>query len=165
MLVSKPTCYRDLDVIGPKTAKFLAEFINHPEPPMPPQGWVEAQIGLLSVKPSRKATVADMKLVLDVYVPILCEYSKVDLGYAIGRIVRENKWFPDISEIVALAEYARARRAAKRNMARMLIMKHEQEWTHPISQEQLVKIEDIQAIKDEVAREFSDKMARQDHHE
>jgi hypothetical protein len=135
-----------MPVVGPKSAAALREFLEHPEPPLATLDWIEAQIGTLSIKPHRKATVADMAMILKTYITILRVYPRVDLGYAFGRLLRENKWFPDISEIVELAAYAKGQRDFKRIQAATLIAKHEREWTPPIPDDQRVPPDDVAAL-------------------
>lgn len=146
MLVESRNSSSEMPVVGPKSAAALREFIEHPEPPVATEDWIEAQIGTLSIKPHRKATVADMAMILKTYVAVLSEYPRADLGYAFGRLLRENKWFPDISEILAHADYCRNVRSRKKVQAKVLLMKHESEWIAPIPEDQRVKPEEVAAL-------------------
>jgi hypothetical protein len=128
----------------------LREFVEHPEPPKAAEDWIEAQLGVLSVKPQRGRSAVEAKMLLEAYMPILLEYSRPDLGYAFGRLMREEKWFPDISEIVALANYARSQRNFKRSQAEMLIAKHERDWSPPIPDDQRVAPEEVAALVSEL---------------
>ena len=140
-----------MPVVGPKSALKLREYIQHPSPPMATVDWMEAQIGSLSYKPQRKATVRDMDMILKIYTAVMAEYSRVDLGYAIGRLLREKVFFPDISEIVELAEYARGQRIKKRTKAQMLLTKHEREWTPPIPDDELADVDEVSALVSELS--------------
>lgn len=139
-----------MPVVGPKSAAALREYIQHPEPPLATVEWIEAQIGTLSIKPHRKATVADMAMILRTYIAVLSEYPRTDLGYAFGRLLRENKWFPDVSEIVELANYCRRTRRFRKSQAEVLLAKHEREWTPPIPEDQRVKPEEVAALVSEL---------------
>jgi hypothetical protein len=139
-----------MPVIGPETTAILREFVDHPEPPLAEPEWIEKQIIALSIKPSRKATATDSKMILATFVTVLKDYSRVDLGYAFGRLMRENKWFPDVSEIIELAEYPRKMRKFKKGQAKMLILKHEREWRRPIPDEERVKPEELAALVSEL---------------
>lgn len=139
-----------MPIVGPKSAAALREFIEHPEPPVATEEWIEAQIGTLSIKPHRKATVADMAMILKTYVAVLAQYPRADLGYAFGRLLRESKWFPDISEILVHADYCRNTRSCKKVQAKVLLMKHEREWIAPIPEDQIVKPEEVAALVSEL---------------
>lgn len=139
-----------MPVVGPKSASALREYIDHPEPPLASVDWIEAQIGNFSIKPHRKATVGDMALLLKTYVSVLSEYPRVDLGYAFGRLMRENRWFPDVSEILVHADYCRRTRKFRRSQAEVLLAKHEREWTPPIPEEERVKPEELAALVSEL---------------
>lgn len=139
-----------MPVVGPKSAAALKEFVEHPHPPLATEDWIEKQIVVLSVKPQRGRGAVEAKLLIDTYVPIMAEHSRVDLGYAIGRLMRENKWFPDISEIVELATYAKGQREFRRIQAQVLLTKHNQEWTPPIPEDQRVKPEEVSALLSEL---------------
>lgn len=156
-LVNSRSSYNDLPVISPEQAAALAEFVEYPEPPIVEEPWLEAQIGTFMIKPQRGRSNMEWKLLLEVYVNNLRTYSRVDLGYAFGRLMRESKWFPDISEIIALADYAVAKRKARRLRAEMALMKHKHQYEPPIPDDQLVTPEDIERIKAEVEAEFAAK--------
>lgn len=150
MLVESNHSFNQMPVVGPKSAATLREYVQHPEPPLATEDWIEAQIALLSIKPHRKATVADMAMMLKAYVAVLSEYPRVDLGYAFGRLLREERWFPDVSQIVELADYCRRTRKFRRSQAEMLISKHEREWLAPIPEDQVVKPEEVAALISEL---------------
>lgn len=139
-----------MPIVGPKSAAILRDFVNYPDPPPATEDWIEKQIIVLSVKPQRGRSAVEAQMLIDAYVPIMAEHSRADLGYAIGRLMRENKWFPDISEIVELAKYAKAQRDFKRIQAATLIAKHEREWTPPIPEEERVKPEELAALVSEL---------------
>lgn len=139
-----------MPVVGPKSATALREYIQHPEPPLATVEWIEAQIGTLSIKPHRKATVADMAMILRTYISVLSEYPRADLGYAFGRLLRESKWFPDLSEILVHADYCRRTRKFRKSQAEVLLAKHEREWTPPIPDEDRVKPEELAALVSEL---------------
>jgi hypothetical protein len=132
-----------MPIIGPKTAAELRIFVEHPEPPMAEISWIENQIGLLSIKPKRRSSVMEEKMLIDVFVDVLQEIPRLDLGYAFGRLIRENKWFPDVSEIVELANISRGKRNYKRSRAKALIMKHEQQWLDEKTAADWVKPEEV----------------------
>jgi hypothetical protein len=135
-----------MPVVGPKSAAVLREFVDYPEPPLATEDWIEKQIVVLSVKPQRGRSAVEAQMLINAYVPIMAEHSRVDLGYAIGRLMRESKWFPDISEIVELAVYAKGQRDFKRIQAATLVAKHEREWTPPIPEDQRVAPEEVAAL-------------------
>lgn len=143
-----------MPVVGPNTAAILQDFYNHPEPPLADRDWIENQIAVLRVKPSRSMTAQDGKMLVETFVSVLKAYPRVDLGYAFGRLMRESKWFPDVSEIVKLAEYPANMRAAKKHQAWKLLHKHKTDWREPIPESELVTPEAIAQIKAEVAAEF-----------
>lgn len=135
-----------MPVVGPESAKALQAFFDHPEPPLADRDWIESQIAILRVKPSRSMSAMDGKMLVETFVNVLLAYPRADLGYAVGRLMLESKWFPDVSEIVKLAEFAASQRAAKKHQAWKLLHKHKTEWTPPIAEEDLCKPEDAAAI-------------------
>lgn len=141
----------EMPVVGPKTAAELQAFIDHPEPPIADIDWIQKQITMLSIKPSRKQTVADAKMILATYTAVLKTYSRADLGYAFGRLLRESKWFPDISEIVELADFPRAQRNFKKHQARAIIMKHQAEWIDKSADKEIVDPAEVRALIKELS--------------
>lgn len=156
-LVNSRVSYNDIPVITPDEAALLRDFVAHPEPPRADDGWIEAQIGTFQIKPQRNRGQTEWALLVEVYVQTLSEYARVDLGYAFGRLMRESKWFPDVSEIISLAEYSSGVRRARRNRAETALMKHKHLWEPPIPEDQIVTAEDIARIKAEVDAEFAAK--------
>lgn len=141
----------EMPVVGPNTAAELQAFIDHPEPPQAEVDWIQKQITMLSIKPSRKQSVSDAKMILQTYTAVLKPYSRADLGYAFGRLLRENKWFPDISEIVELADYPRAQRNFKKHQARALVMKHKRDWIDLSEDKEVVDPEEVRALIKELS--------------
>lgn len=141
----------EMPVVGPKTAAQLQAFIDHPEPPIADTDWIQKQITMLSIKPSRKQTVSDAKMILQTYTSMLKSYSRADLGYAFGRLMRESKWFPDISEIIQLAEFPKSQRNFKKLQARTLIMKHERDWIDKSEDKEAVDPEEVRALINELS--------------
>jgi hypothetical protein len=153
-LVSSPSSYESFPIVGPKTAAELAEYVKHPEPPLAERTWIEEQLFTFKIKPHKAKSDLDWDLLLRVNLAALSDFSRVDLGYAFGRLMRENKFFPDVSEIVTLAKYAQWQREFRKHQANALIMKHNHLWREPIPEDQLCTPEDIARIKAEVAAEF-----------
>jgi hypothetical protein len=146
-----------MTVVGPKTAAILQDFFDHPEPPLADRDWIENQIAVLRIKPSRSMTAQDGKMLVETFVSVLKSYPKVDLGYAVGRLMRESKWFPDVSEIAKLAEYHASMRAAKKHQAWKLLHKHRAEWVEPISDDEICTPEDAARILTEMEKSFPSK--------
>lgn len=157
-LVSNPSSYESFPIVGPATAAELAEYVKHPEPPLAESTWIEEQIFAFKIKPHKTKSDMDWALLLRVNLAALSDFSRVDLGYAFGRLMRESKWFPDVSEIVSLAKYAQWQREFRKHQANALIMKHNHLWRAPIPEEELCSPEDIARIKAEVDAEFAAKM-------
>lgn len=136
----------EMPVIGPKSAAELQSFIDHPEPPPAEVTWIRKQIGLLSQKPSRRMGTLDAEMIVETFERLLKGYSRADLGYAFGQIMRKSKWFPDVADVIEYADYSVTQRSTKRVRAKMLIMKHERDWTPPIPEDQIIKPEEVQAL-------------------
>ena len=138
-----------MPVIGPNSAAKLREFVDHPEPPMPTESWCESQIAGMSLMSHKARSDIETKMLVDIYVPIMLEHSQPDLTYAINHIMRKNIFFPAQAEIVALAEFAKGRRDAKKYRAKALIFKHEMEWQKPIPDDQLISPDDVKKLLSE----------------
>jgi hypothetical protein len=152
----------EMPVVGLKTAAILREFVDHPEPPLADDEWIEKQIMALATKPTRRMASAEAAFNLELWLTVLRDYPRADLGYAVGRLLRESKWFPDVSEIVKLAEFCARKRDYNRSQAWRILFKHEKEWTPPIPEEDLCRPEDVAAILAEVSAEFSGKNGESD---
>lgn len=153
-LVSSNDSMAMMPVVGPQTAAILKSFYEHPEPPLADDQYIEIELVKLAGKPARKSSAGEAAFNLEVWIPVLKEFPRVDLGYAFGRLLRESKWFPDISEIIALAKYPANMRAAKKHQAWKLLHKHKTDWREPIPESELVTPEAIAQIKAEVDAEF-----------
>jgi hypothetical protein len=140
----------------------LRQFIQYPEPPRADKDWITSELGVLALKPMRKLANVEAEAIMERDLRILSGYPRVDLGYAFGRLARESKYYPEISEMVSLAEYPASIRRARRNRASMALMKHNREWIEPIPEDQLCKPEDVAAILAEVDAEFAAKSKRKE---
>lgn len=155
VLVSSQSSLATMPVVGPKSAAALQEFFDHPEPPLADDSWIEKQLVAFSVKPRRHASALEEEFKLELFVSRLRPFPKVDLGYAFGRLMNESKFYPDISEFIALAKYPAAKRAFKKHQAWKLLHKHKTEWREPIPEDQLITPEETKRITAEVAAEFA----------
>ncbi len=132
--------------MGPKSVEALQAFFDHPEPPLAPDEWIEKQLMALTTKPTRKVSAGEAAYNLEISIAVLRQYPQVDLGYAIGRLMRESVFRPGYAEIATLAEYPARVRAAKKHQAWKLIHKHKTEYVPEIPEDQLCKPEDVAAI-------------------
>lgn len=147
-----------MPVIGPESVKILKSFYEHPEPPLADEDWIEKRIMALATKPMRKMASSEAAFSLEIWLSVLKNYPRADLGYAFGRLLVEEKWFPDISDIVKRAQYPANIRASKKHQAWKLLHKHKTDWREPIPESELVTPEAIEQITAEVDAEFAHKM-------
>ena len=154
LLVSSNDSLAQMPVVGPKTAAILQAFCDHPEPPAVDQNWLLNQLGTLALKPMRKLADVEASAVIQRDLKLLSGYPQADLGYAIGRLTRESKFYPEISEFIKMVEYPANMRAAKKHQAWKLLHKHKTDWREPIPESELVTPEAIAQIKAEVDAEF-----------
>lgn len=153
--MNNPVSYKDTEIVDPEEAELLRQFIAHPEPPPPHPDWLLDQLGMLALKPMKKLADVEASAIIQRDFKLLSGYPQADLGYAIGRLTRESKFYPEISDFIKLVEYPAAVRRMRRNQAETALMKHRHEWTPPIPEDQLCKPEDIARIKAEVEAEFA----------
>ncbi len=149
--------YEDMPVVTPTDVTVLQDFINHPEPPEALEGWIEEQLLTFMFKPQKNRARLEWAVLAESYLQNLVGYSRADLGYAFGRLMREQKWFPELSEIIEIVEHAVSVRRARRNRARTALMKHRHEYVSPVPEDQLCRPEDVAAILAEVEAEYQAK--------
>lgn len=126
--------FAQMPVIGEKSANALREYVDSLSPPIAQVQDIENMLGKLSIAmPKAAMSEAEAAARLELYWQSLRHHALPDLHAAFGAILRTCKFFPTISEIEDAIRPVRARRIAKQNRAEMLIMKHEREWSPPVT--------------------------------
>lgn len=147
LLVSSET-----PIVGPETAKALAEYARQPEPPRAGKGEVEVMIGKLAIATAQpKASAAEAAERLDLYWLALSDIPLDDLRRAFVDILRTATFLPTPAEVRKAAVIIGNRRNHLKSRARFLAWKHAMEWTPPV---EIAAPGELDRIKAEVASAF-----------
>lgn len=153
-LVSRSDSYNDSPVVGPKTAAQLRQFLALPDVhPMPDRPQMEMMIGrLANATAQAKTSEAEAKERMAAYWLALHDIPLEDLRWAYAELVKTSTFLPTPAEIRTKAQHPGLMRAFHRTRARMLLTKHEREWSEPV---EYVRPEELEQIKAEVAKALS----------
>lgn len=146
-LVNRRSSLSDMPVIGPKSASELRRFAEHPLPPIARKDQIEVMLAKLSVAlPKAQASEAEVNERLDLYWQALKHHALVDLHQAFGDLLRTCRFFPTIAEIEAAVKPIAGRRLSRVTQARLLLLKHDREWTPPIADDDLADPVAVKAL-------------------
>lgn len=119
----------DSPVVGPETARQLADFAETPEPPLVSREQVDVMISKLAIATAQpKTSQAEARERLDLYWIALNDIPVGDLREAFAQLIRSSKFLPTPAEVRAIAAKAGAVRKYLKSRARHLAWKHQQEW-------------------------------------
>lgn len=131
-LVLSHTHHSDLPVVGPVSATALREFLDSPEPPCAAQKQVEGMLAKLSIAlPKSQSTDVEANARVEIYWQALRDVPLTDLHYAFTKLVQSARFFPTVKEILEAAAYPAMMRSYRKGRAKILLLKHEREWTDP----------------------------------
>ncbi|MCK0531466.1 hypothetical protein [Sphingobium agri] len=131
-LLEENRSFTDLPVVGPVSAAHLREYVASCQPPMPAREQIERMIGRIAVMmPSPKLTDKEAAERLSLYGRALSVHALPDLHAAFDVIVRTCRFFPTVAEIEAIIAPIKGRRTRREGTARMILLKHEREWSEP----------------------------------
>lgn len=128
--------FDDMPVVGPVTAECLRQYLAHSEPPRPTQDELENMLARLAVVlKDGKLSADEAHIRLDIYWKALRDLPLASLHVAFRKLVETATFFPSIAEIREAARGgAVGRFTARRNTARVLVLKHERQWTPPVEE-------------------------------
>jgi hypothetical protein len=123
----------EVKVPGPTSTALLREFVaHHSNQLMPSDEEIDTIVsGLALVLPRQKEDTSSAAVKLDTYCEALSDIPLADLRAARDHLVKTARWFPTIAEIRETAYRTMGKRTAKIARARLLIRRHEVEWTEP----------------------------------
>lgn len=149
--------YSSLPVIGPRGAAEVRTFLATPEPPRVEQKTIDQLIALLSTAlPRRRTSSMEANALLEQYWLGLKDLPHDSIDHAHGVILREDDWFPTVKRIrEAAATSPAVRHAVRRNVAKILLMKHQQEYQPPIAPDELCTPDEARAVLDAVGIKFA----------
>lgn len=146
-LLDEGSSMKDMPVIGPKTAGQLREYIDQPEPPSIRRDQVEVMLAKLSMAlPKAQASEAETAERLDIYWQALQHHAVPDLHQAFALLLRKCRFFPTIAEIEEVVNPIRFKRIGRMAQARLLVLKHEHEWTPPLDETDRADPEEVKAL-------------------
>lgn len=124
----------ELKVPGPKGVAELRAFVAfHANPVMPSDDEIENVVAALAaVLPRRKEDGATAAAKTETYCRALADVPIADLTAGRDWLMLNTQWFPTIYEIRKAAGRFGGPRAAKVARARILILRHEEEWREPV---------------------------------
>ncbi len=131
-LLEENRTFTDLPIVGPVSAGHLRAYIAACQPPMPERKQIERMIGRIAVMmPSPNITKQEAEERLDLYCRALGVHALPDLHAAFDVIVRTCRFFPTVAEIEKIIAPIKGRRTRREGTARMILLKHEREWSEP----------------------------------
>lgn len=146
-LLDEGLSLKHMPVIGPKTAGQLREYIAQPEPPLVSEGQVENMIGKLSMAlPKAQVSDAEAKERLAIYWQALKHHALADLHQAFAILLRKCRFFPTIAEIEEVVNPIRYKRIGRMAQARLLVLKHEHEWSPPLDESDRADPVEVKAL-------------------
>lgn len=102
----------------------------------------------------RQLSKIEAKERFDLYWRALSDVPLPDLAKAFDQILKTATFMPTPGEVRTIASRHTALRSFRESRARHLVWLHENKWQAPIAEEDLVRPEDIAAIKEQVAKQF-----------
>lgn len=132
MLLEENRTFTDLPVVGPVSAGHLREYIAACQPPRASEQQVNrmmTRIAVMMPSPNITKKEADERMAL--YCRALSVHALPDLHAAFDVIVRTCRFFPTVAEIEKIVAPIKGRRTRRESTARMVLLKHEREWTEP----------------------------------
>ena len=142
---------KHMPVIGPKTACQLREYANQPEPPLVRRDQVEVMLAKLSMAlPKAQSSEAETTERLDIYWQALKHHALPDLHQGFAALLRKCRFFPTIAEIEEVLEPIRGQRLGRTAQARLLVLKHEREWSPPLDEADMADPDAVKALLSEL---------------
>lgn len=154
-LLDQKLTFTDLPVIGPVSAQALRDYVAACVPPVATPVQINRMITrVANMMPSpRGMTDDESDERMATIRHALRHHALPDLHAVFDAILRTCRFFPTIAEIEALIAPIRARRMARVNRAELLVMKHERQWSAPVTD--IVPPAELADLRAKVAASFT----------
>ena len=144
--VNSSTSVMELPVPSPRLLPALRAFIAA-IPPMPTPTDINGMVlKLCTVLASKKMTPAEANVMQQAYQEGLADIPLPDLHAACAELVRSATFMPKVAEIREIASRTMNRRAALQSRCRMLVLRHEREWTPPAEEITASEVRQLRGI-------------------
>lgn len=130
--VNSSTSVMELPIPGPRLIPALRAFVAT-EPPMPSPTDINGLVlKLCTVLASKKVTPQEAEIQQKAYQEGLADIPLPDLHAACAELIRTATFMPKVAEVREVAARTMNRRLARVARCKMLILRHERDWTHPV---------------------------------
>lgn len=132
--VNSSTSVMELPIPGPSLLPALRAVVAA-QPPMPGPTDINGMVlKLCTVLASKKMTASEASIMQQAYQEGLADIPLPDLHAACAQLVKTATFMPKVAEIREVAMQTMNRRLARQARCRMLILRHERDWTPPVEE-------------------------------
>lgn len=132
----------ELKVCGPASRAALQVYVDGAMPPLPNEEDIDTIIsGLAVALPRKQNDGAAAEAKLDIYAQALADIPLVDLRAASDHLIKTTKFFPTVAEIRKAALITMGPRCSRVARARLMILRHDREWSAPVEGVDGVKVD------------------------